>query len=353
MSHRIRPARPDDNSAILALLESTPQQGAVSLNFERQPDYFRGALASCEEPDVWVACPKDADDCVDGVYNVGWRRLWVNGQVEKVRYAHDLRIAPRCRNGLLLHRMFRQLRRQLAPGEWMRTVILRDNEASLGSVASGRAGLPVYYPCGTIETSLIYTRRHDRRPPKGVTVRKAEPADLPAMQALLAEEGARKQFFPYLESLDVSGFLVAWRGARLVGMLGFWDQKDIKQTRVLGYRGGLAWMRRIYNLHSQVRGGFRLPPPGGYLSYLTLHTTVVADNDPRWLHCLLDQAVALFHGDYDALVCGFFSEDPLAEVPARYRRQRLYSDHFLVSYDGDPRPRLDARRLPYVDVARL
>ncbi|MFP1682999.1 hypothetical protein ACLD0W_10825 [Alloalcanivorax sp. C16-1] len=355
MSHCIRPARQDDNGAILALLESTPQEGAVSLNFERRPDYFQGARVSCEEPDVWVASPRLEPERVDAVYNVGWRQLWVNGRVRPVRYAHDLRIAPDCRNGMLLHRLFRTLRAQLTPGEWMRTVILRDNRASLATVASGRAGLPVYYPCGTIETSLIYTRPRRAGTPADVTVRRTGRGDELEMSALLAREGARKQFFPWgaAEQLAGDGFLGVWRGERLMGLLGYWDQKAIKQTRVLGYRGGRGWWRPFYNLHSRVRGGFRLPPPGGYLSYLSLHTVAVADNDPFWLQCLLDQAVADFHGRYDALVCGFFLDDPLAAVAAGYRRQCLYSDHFLVSYDGDPRAHLDADRLFYADVARL
>ena len=96
----------------------------------------------------------------------------------------------------------------------------------------------------------------------------------------------------------------------------------------------------------------KLPAPGGILSYLTLHCVVVEDNQPDLLRLLLDHAVDRFHGRYDALVCGFFAQDPLATVPARYRRRLLLSDHFLVSYDGDPREQLDDR-LPYVEVARL
>lgn len=364
MSHRIRRAEPRDNAGILALLENTPQQGAVSLNFERRPDYFLGARVTCEEPDVWVAERRDDPQRIEAVYNVGRRRVWVNGEVRWVRYAHDLRIAADCGNGMLLPRLFRQLRAMLEPGEWMQTVILRDNHASLGTVASGRAGLPHYYPCGTIETSLIYTRAHRRRPPVGITVRRTGPSDLPAMAALLRREGAHKQFFPhwepdrldgdgYYHGLDASSFLGVWEGDRLRGLLGFWDQKRIKQTRVLGYRGGLQWLRHLYNLHSRVRGGFRLPEPGGYLSYLTLHSALVEANEPHWLRWLLDHAVQAFHARYDALVCGFFASDPLSRVPARYRRQVLHSDHFLVSYDGDPRGALNDDRIPYVDVARL
>jgi hypothetical protein len=121
---------------------------------------------------------------------------------------------------------------------------------------------------------------------------------------------------------------------------------------VLGYARGMGVMRHFYNTHSMLRGGMKLPAPGGVLSYLTLHSVVVEDNRPELLRLLLDDAITRFHGHYDALVCGFFTQDPLAQVPARYRRRLLLSDHFLVSYDGDPRDQLDGR-LPYVEVARL
>lgn len=363
MSYRIRPACDQDNGAILALLQGTPQHGAVTLNFERHPDYFRGAQVTCEQPDVWVAEPKGGAGELGAVYNVGWRHLWVNGEVKPIRYAHDLRIAPQFRNGLVLHRLFRQLRKQLSEGEWMQTTVLRDNEASLGSVASGRAGLPTYYPHGTIETSLVYTRARHQRLPKDVQIRQTGEADLPAMAALLQREGASKQFFPYWDVSRVRGdaycyglnpesFLGLWVKGQLKGVLGFWDQQGIKQTRVLGYARGLRFLRHLYNTHSVLRGGMKLPAPGGILSYLTLHSVVVEDNQPDLLRLLLDHAVDRFHGRYDALVCGFFAQDPLATVPARYRRRLLLSDHFLVSYDGDPREQLDDR-LPYVEVARL
>ncbi len=363
MSYRIRPACEDDNGAILSLLQETPQPGAVTLNFERNPDYFRGARVTCERPDVWVAEPDNPQGTLGAVYNVGWRHLWVNGQVRPVRYAHDLRIAPPYRNGMILHRLFRQLRKQLTPGEWMQTTVLRDNQASLSTVASGRAGLPAYYPFGTIETSMLYTRSHRRRPPADVVIRQTGEADLDAIAHLLREQGSRKQFFPYWDVSRVRGdaycygltagnFIGLWVGGTLKGVLGFWDQQGIKQTRVLGYARGMGIMRHFYNAHSLLRGGMRLPAPGGILSYLTLHSVVVEDDCPELLRLLLDDAIARFHGHYDAIVCGFFDQDPLSRVPATYRRRVLLSDHFLVSYDGDPREQLDGRQ-PYVEVARL
>ncbi|MEQ3725565.1 hypothetical protein [Alcanivorax sp.] len=364
MSYQIRPACDADNDAILSLLQGTPQQGMITLNFERQPDYFRGARVTCEQPDVWVAEPRDAQGTVGAVYNVGWRNLWINGQVRPIRYAHDLRIAPEFRNGMILHRMFRHLRKQLAEGEWMQTTVLRGNDASLSTVASGRAGLPVYYPAGTIETSMLYTRSRRVKPPSEVSVRQSCAEDLPAIAALLKKVGQQKQFFPcwdvdrlqgddYCYGLGPNNFLCLWIGDELKGVVGFWDQKAIKQTRVLGYSRGMGLLRHLYNSHSMLRGGMRLPPPGGVLSYLTLHSVAVENDDPEWLQLLLDYAVSHFHGQYDALVCGFFANDPLARVAARYRRRLLLSEHFLVSYDGDPREQLDSHRPWYVEIARL
>lgn len=365
MSWLIRPAEPADGDAILGLVERTPQPGAVTLNFERRPDFFIGAHVTCERPDVWVAERSNSrGDSVKAVVNVGWRRVFLDGVVRHLRYAHDLRIAPDAQGSTLLHRLFRQLRRGLEPGEWMQTVILDDNRTSVETVGSGRAGLPVYYPCGEIETSLLYTRRKGYTLPSDTSVRPAERADLADMQAFLHREGAAKQFFPaydlqelvqgadYYTGLRIEDYIIVRVAGEIVGVLGTWNQKGFKQTRLVRYAPGMGLLRHVYNAHSRLRGGMHLPAAGGTLSYLALHSIAVRDNDPEIFRLLLDFCVSHFSEQHDALVCGLFRNDPLCRVPGRYRRQLLHSRHFLVSYDGDPREQLDAR-VPYVDVARL
>lgn len=366
MSWSIRPARETDGDSILQLMEHSPQPGAVTLNFERRPDFFVGARVSCEEPEVWVAELRDRPDAgVQAVVNIGWRRVYVNGAVRAVRYAHDMRIAPDARGGMLLHRLFRKLRAILEHGEWMQTVILEDNRHSVDTVGSGRAGLPVYYPFGEIETSLVYTRRQGCMLPADTTLAPAREEDLPALQSFLDRQGCARQFFPaydlrellegahYYTGLRISDYLILRMHGEIVGVLGTWNQKHFKQTRVVRYAPGLGLLRHLYNLHSRVRGGMHLPAPGGVFSYLALHSIAVLDNDPELFRLLLDYCTSHFSEEHDALVCGFFRDDPLCEVPARYRRRVLHSRHFLVSYDGDPREQLDRDRVPYVDVARL
>jgi len=360
MRYLIRPATPADDAGILALVDATPQPGRVLLNFERRPAFLHGSGVSCETPEVWIA--GDEQGTVIAVFNVGCRRLLVNGAVRTVRYAHDLRLAPAWRGSTLRVRLFRQLRQILRSGEWMQTVILSDNSASLETVGSGRAGLPVYYPCGEIETSLLFNGH--RRRAHGYRITQASVEDLPLMQAWLDEHGPRRQFFPrytlsdliaghdYYRGLSVQDFWLAWRGSELVGMTGTWCQKGFKQTRVLRYPFALGGLRHLLNLYSRLRGGLHLPAAGGTLKYRLLHSTLVRDDDPAVLDALLQPLVERARRDRCALSAGFFLQDPLREALSGYRRQRLASRHFLVSYEQDPRPLLDGR-LPYVEVARL
>lgn len=365
MSWRIRRATSADSDAILDLVEGTPQPGAVTLNFERRPDFFAAAGVQCEQPDVWVAEDSTGAGRLQAVFNIGWRRIFVDGEICPVRYAHDLRIAPSARGGMLLYRLFRHLHSLLNAGEWMQTVILDDNRTSVDTVGSGRAGLPTYYPHGEIETSLVYTRTGRAQGSSDIRIRHACSADLPALEAFWKRQGGQKQFFPfydlqdlddpvgYYRGLSADSFIIAESADEILGVVGTWDQKHFKQTRVVRYAPGMDLLRYCYNAVSRVRGGLRLPPAGGVLSYLALHSIAVENNDPELFRLLLDYCVHHFSDDYDALVCGFFRTDPLARVPARYRRRLLHSRHFLVSYDGDPRANLDPERIPYVDVARL
>lgn len=355
----IRPATAEDDGAILSLVRQTPQPGRVLLNFEREPSYFHGSSISCQQDDVWVARAAN-DNQVLAVVNIGRRQVYLNGTPVALRYAHDLRLAPQARGSRLLLRLFRELETVLAPGEWMSTVILRDNELSMTTVGSGRAGLPTYYPYGDITTHLLFAPPRGRQ--HGPRVTRATDADVPALREWLREQAPRRQFFPvyrfnallagspYYRGLSLSDFFLAWRGRHLVGVAGCWNQKGFKQTRVLAYPTGLGWLRHAWNLNSRLRGGLRLPPAGGTLDYLMLHTLLVEDDDPAIVDALLRRM--LEQRDVPALSTGFFDSDPAGEAVQGYRRQSLGSRHYLVSYDGDPRDQLDGR-LPYVEVARL
>lgn len=369
MSFSVRSATPGDNQAILALLQRNHQPGKVRLAFERYPDYFHGAGVTCEKPDVYVlesqlSAGKEAAPIV-GVFNLGHRRIFVNGEFRQVRYAHDLRLDHSVRGSEALATCYRYGRDLMAQDEWMQAVILAENAPYLAAVRKSREGMPNFYPAGDIETSLITGVRSRSVTDNALEIRPASSADVPEMQAFVDREGRKRQYFPhyqfeslqdgtaYYRDLRIDQFWLAFRAGRLVGMVGIWDQKGFRQSRVVGYQRGLALARPAYNAWCRVGGGLRLPAAGDCFQYLTLHSILCEAGDSDVFASLLRRLHARFGAYYDALVCGFFTNDPLSSVPGQFQRRVLKSRHFLLNWADDPRPALNDTLVPYADVARL
>lgn len=369
MSFFVRPATSEDNDSILELLNRNYQPGRVQLAFERQPDYFHSASVTCEVPDVYVLeSPKQRADgaaTVAGVFNLGHRQVFVNGEPRNVRYAHDLRLDNNVRGGSALAACYRHGKEMMADGEWMQAVILAENASFLSSVSRSREGMPDLYSTGDIETYLLTGIRSPARDDSALTIRAATRADASVMQAFIDKEGRKRQFFPhyqigalldgapYYRDLKINQFWLLFRGEELVAMAGIWDQKEFKQSRVVGYSSGLSLARPVYNAWRLIGNGLRLPSVGSCFEYLMVHSILVKGNEPAFLESLLHRLQRSYGPYYDALVCGFFTSDPLRKSVDRFQRRVLGSRHFLLSWDGDPRPELDDSLLPYVDVARL
>ncbi|MEE4251184.1 MAG: hypothetical protein V2I38_11395 [Alcanivoracaceae bacterium] len=349
-----------DGQDILQLFRTTPQRGKVVLNFEREPDYFLGGSVICEKPEVHIA--RNASGELLMLYGIGSRTMYVNGEPRTVRYAHDLRIAERARGGRLILRMAKHVGQLLAVDDLVQTVILSDNTDSMNSVASGRAGLPTYYPCGDIETSLLFRVPEIRK--TSLVLRPATMADLIAMQEFHDHHAPRRQFYPryqfsglvdghpYFNGLAVGDYWLALDGSEIVGMAALWDQKPFKQTRVVSYPVGLSWFRHVWNLWSRLFGGLRLPAAGGMIRYLMLHSVLIRDEDPAVLRALLGEMSRSAADSGAAISAGFFVDDPLRDAVKGCRRQTMHSRHYLIGYHGDPRDQLD-QRPGYIELARL
>lgn len=359
-------ARPEDNPAILSLLSGTPQPGAVSLTFERAPDYFHGAAISCEQPEVFVLrSASSASSAIVGVFDIGTRQLYINGELKAVRYFHDLRLAPSVRGSRALGLVFQTTRSLMQDDDLFQAVVLDENRLFLNAMLKPRKTMPNLAVKGRIETSLIYGRGSRRHRSRAIDVRQATNADIPAMQALIDREGPRRQYFhhhdlsrlsqqhPFYRGLKVEDFYLIHAGGELLGMAGTWDQKIFKQTRIAGYSKPVRISRPLYNTWARIAGGLPLPRPGQCFSYLTLHTLIVRDQDPGLLRVLINELLAGSAGDYDALACGFFTSDPLNRATDPFPRRTLLSHHFVGSWNRKRRPELDSELVPYADIARL
>ncbi|MFC4258192.1 hypothetical protein ACFOZ5_03995 [Marinobacter lacisalsi] len=366
MKLEVSRARPDDNGDILSLLSTIPQPGAISLSFERSPNYFHGAAISAEDPEVFILrTPEPKAQSTLGIFNIGTRRLFINGELQRVRYLHDLRLDPSVRGTRALGMAFQTTREMMADDELFQAVVLEENHSFLATMMRPRKLMPDLSAKGSIETSLIYGRASRKFQAPSVEIRPATPEDLPAMQALLDEEGPKRQYFhyhdlnelkdpgPWYRALSVSDYYLIFEDGELAGLAGTWDQKPFKQTRVAAYSKPVRLGRPLYNMWAKATRGMPLPKVGGCLSYLTLHTVVIRNHDINLLRMLVN---ALLQGparDYDAIACGFFTADPLSHGPRSFPRRTLLSHHFIGTWGREHRPWIDPKRIPHADIARL
>jgi GNAT superfamily N-acetyltransferase len=365
MTISIRLGTPSDNPRIHDLISKITMPGPAELCFQRQPDFFIGAKVIGDEYVLAVAEDSERTDVLAGLTMISGRMLYINGQPKRVYYSGDTRVDPSYRRRGIAGQLFTEQKRHRTTEDLLQGIIIKGNTAPLEAAANMADGILFrFWVTHTIETSFIFVRKQTPRIPTGVTIRAATEADVPQMQAFMDREAPRRQGYPvydlqklmagdpYYTGLRISDYALAWRGDTLIGMLAGWDQKAYKQTRVMGFKPLVRALRPLYNLYVGLVGGFKLPPIGGALNYLTLCNILIANDDPAIFQALIDWVMAHQGQRYDALATGVVQGDPLVEVPRGYKRQKLFSEHLWMSYGEDPRPGLDARPL-YVELGRL
>jgi hypothetical protein len=77
---------------------------------------------------------------------------------------------------------------------------------------------------------------------------------------------------------QIGDFYVAQRSGKVIGVIGKWDQRAFKQTRVLGYSRSLRWFRPLANAAHPLLGTPRFPEPGEAVPYFYLSFVAVDDD---------------------------------------------------------------------------
>ena len=342
---QIRRAVNEDSDALIALINDTPQEGSISLNFERSPNFFHATQATTTEPEVWLM--EDTNEQrLAASFSIGKRYVYVNGEKTLTRYGNDLRIHQDYKGGRTLFRLFKKYR-ELMQDEWMQTVILEDNKASIDTVGSGRLSLPNYHQAGKLVTHMIALNQKVTSPTH--RIRKATSNDIHLLQEFFDLHAKKKQFYPcydfseinnnnpYYRNLNLNSYYLCFNDKELVGVSGIWDQKSFKQTRFLSYHGNMKILRHINNLMSKLFGGLNLPAPGSLGNYISLHSVLCKDNNPSVVKSLVSQIINDHrHLNYDALIIGFDQKDTLHEGLKNLKHHSLVSNHYLASYGEQP-----------------
>jgi hypothetical protein len=267
-----------DDVAIRRLLRESPMRGAVSLTFEREPNYFAGANLAGGADQTIVAVSDSRLVCMGRCTR---RKCWVDGQARTVGYLGELRLdaAARGQFGILRdgYEAFHSLQRD-DPVELYFTCIGSDNQRARRVLESGLRGLPRYRHLGDLETLLIAVPRQLRRP--RFRIESATPKCAPALLRLLNDHAREHQLSTVwteealaslaAQELPLYRFLLALEGDEIVACGALWDQRPFRQTVIRHYNRALSIARPFVNAASRILGMPRLPKPGSVLAHAFL-----------------------------------------------------------------------------------
>ena len=356
---RFAPATERDDAAIRRLLRANPTRGKVNLTFEREPAYFRSSGIADAEDQTIVAFDEEKLVCM-GRATV--RRLYLNGEPQRVGYLSELRLdhSARGRSGILRHgyQFFRTLRQSPPPAIWY-TSIAADNHRSIRFLEANLRGMPRYQFLSEFITLLIDVprRAHAAQRLAASAVHQLEAEELscdvggelrlPELASVLNDRGRGFQFAAEWTAdrirglerhgLPLSEWLVLRRGRQAVATSALWDQRSYRQTVIRGYDRALAVARPAISLLGAMTGFAALPAVGSSLAHAFLSPLAVETQCRDLLACLVAINLARAHQrGLEFLTLGLSAHDETTRrLRRRFRCREYRSRLYRVSWPGD------------------
>ena len=287
---------------IRRLLRENPMRGAVSVTFEREPDYFRSAGLAGGEDQTIVAYEDGRLVCMGRCTR---RDCWVNGQVTHTGYLAELRLHNDARRRFAIVRDGYRFFAERQKDDLLFTSIAADNERARRLLESGARGLPAYDFLGGLTTLLAAVPRRPR--PTKLRVAQANTEDMPALVSLLNQHGQCHQLATVWteenlhalvgRGLPLDRFLIAVDGGVMVACGALWDQRSFRQTVIHDYAGALGVARPLLNVGRRLLGRPRLPAPGTALRQAFLSPLAFGEGTeallPDFLEAFFPTAVTL------------------------------------------------------------
>ena len=344
-------ATPADEADLRRLLRETPMQGAIRVGFTHEPDYFAGTgLAGADDRTLLA---RESGRLV-GAGRCTTRPAWLNGEVRRVAYLGELRLAPEVQGRWDILRggyAFFTAAYARDPADFCYTSIIADNTRARRLLERGARGLPRYQFIGEHVTLLLPVATSPV--PAKFTVTTG--ADLPAetLAGFLNAAARDRQLAAHwtpdrLRSLAAHGlrpedFIVLRQGAEIAACAGVWDQHAFRQILVTGYSPLLAATRPGYNLLAPLLGQPRLPPADSFVRQAFLSPWACRPGDVVARSALIQSARATAaRRGLDCLTLGGTPDDAALQV---LRGRRYLSRLYRVDWPGQERRgcELDAR----------
>jgi hypothetical protein len=361
-----------DDCQLRQLLRNIRMEGIISVSFRREPNYF--AAHDCEGEFVQVIVARDRPSSqIVGMGSRSLRELYVDGAAQTIGYLSGLRIHPAHRGGTMLARGYRFLRKldEDQRAAYYLTTIATENRPALEALVGGRGGLPYYERIGQYVTWIVPRKVKWEPPSRQPTARQHQirpinQGDVPELLRFIHQCAGSRQFipryqesdfcfparkFPGMSSKDLWGL---WVDGALVGTLGIWDQRGIKQVVVERYGWWLQWLRPLYNCWAKVVGRPSFPQPGECLPLVATALPLATPDGVALFGKLIDEVANHLPDHAEAMMIGMSENDPLTDTLRRRAIQNYKTEIYVVAWDElKLRSRSWHETIPYLELGTL
>ena len=360
-------ANTSHDGALRAVVREVSMPGEISISLCREPSFFLAERLGNVKSQT-IICKDGLSGNVVGIGGRSTRTLYVDGLERNIGYLSMLRFLPVARSSNLLVRGYKYFRQLHADGDvpYYFTSILEDNSTARNILESGRAGLPMYTPIGTLVTYMIPLRKKGRRKKSCKYVNTCAEHLLPAAHDCIREWNSRYQLASSYSLADLGGktshlsgfspenLYLHQKGGEVLGTLGVWDQESCKQTVVQKYSARLKLIRPLYNAVARLSGQVPLPSEGGCIRCVYACCISSRGDDSSVFQSVLSQACSDWsQKGYDYLLLGLCQGNKLESVAVTFSQRQLKSRIYLVHWKDEKVSLPQRPFLPHVEVATL
>jgi len=355
-----------DDLELRQLLRSIRMEGVISVSFRREPSYFLAHEPEGDFIQVLTARDRETQQIV-GMGSRSIRERYVAGHSRPVGYLSGLRIHPDYRGGTMLARGYRFLREldRDRRADFYVTTIAVENEIAAKALLQGRGGLPFYKKIGRLNTWIVPKKKHAKNASM-VKIKSIDPPQIAELLQFLAKVRQEKELLPNYAAKDFifpsslfagmqCGDLYGmWIDDELVGTLGIWDQRSMKQYVVERYQWWLHCLRPLYNALAGISGRVRFPKPGNSLPLVTAALPLAIGKGRHYYSLLVDKVTSLLPDDADAIMIGLCDSDPLQDTIRQRAMENYQTDIFLVSWEEEILETVwNTEGIPYLELGAL
>ena len=270
-------AKPEDGREISRILDASTSNGLIDLLYTRRPDAYASYQKEPGEARVFA---RKKDGAVVSTCAELVRDVYVGGDACKAAYICGLKKDPDYPGGAgISAKIVREFQRDDIDAYYFG--VLTDNPRAK-EMFEKTSRLFSTRHVTSVKTYIVSPRAKIKAPKNAYAFRQAREDDLPALLAFLQREGAKKDLFPVVRSLDafynlhIGDFYLLLDGGEIVACAALWNSTGYKQYVVRKY-SPLMKIARFLNPLIAALGFIRLPKENAPLDFPMLSFFLTKD----------------------------------------------------------------------------